>query len=166
MLGTISQFTTILGSYWYERNLKEVEVRTVLFYGALIGIISSFSSVIFAKRWNVEAGINDMAFIILTSSIFDVIGLAMYLLPSLALFAKITPKGIEGTIFAFLTGMYNLSNSVFSPMVGAWVNNTFVGVTAEDLDGYADLMWISFGLSFAALPLLYLIPLKSDIEKW
>ena len=111
-------------------------------------------------------GINDMVFIVITDTIFGVIVLATSLLPTLALFAKITPKGIEGTIFAFLTGTYNLSGNVIAPVIGAKVNDLFVGVTADELGGYASLMWISFGMSFAALPLVYLIPLKSDIDKW
>jgi hypothetical protein len=45
----------------------------------------------FAKRWNIAMGINDMAFIILTDTVFGVISLAMSTLPTLALFAKITP---------------------------------------------------------------------------
>jgi hypothetical protein len=34
--------------------------------------------------------------------------IAFSTLPLMALFAKITPKRIEGTIFAFLTGTWNL----------------------------------------------------------
>ena len=166
VLGIIGQVTGILGSFWYERNLKHVEVRTILFWGLPVSIVSSFCSYIFAKRWNLEVGISDMVFIVLTNTVFGVVALAMNILPTLALFARITPKGIEGTIFAFLTGTFNLANQVFSPMVGAWINNNFVGVTAEDLTGYATLQLISFGLCFTAFPLQYLIPLKSDIERW
>ena len=119
VLGIIGQVTGILGSFWYERNLKHVEVRTILFWGLLVSIVSSFCSYIFAKRWNLEVGISDMVFIVLTNTVFGVVALAMNILPTLALFARITPKGIEGTIFAFLTGTFNLANQVFSPMVGA-----------------------------------------------
>lgn len=81
-------------------------------------------------------GIPDVAFIILTDTIFGVISLAMNTLPTLALFAKITPKKIEGTVFAFLTGTTNLANNVLAPMVCVWINEKFVGVTAENLDNY------------------------------
>ena len=46
----------------------------------------------------------------------------MNLLPTLALFAKITPTKIEGTVFAFLTGTTNLANNVLAPLVGVWIN--------------------------------------------
>ena len=90
----------------------------------------------------------------------------MNTLPTLALFAKITPHRIEGTIFAFLTGTFNLANNVLSPMVGVWLNDHFVKVTADDLTGYPKLCFINFCLCFLALPFLYMIPLKEDIENW
>ena len=89
----------------------------------------------------------------------NVVGVAVKVTTSLG-------EVVEGTIFAFLTGTFNLSNNVFSPLIGAWVNDKFVHVTADDLSGYPKLQLISFALSFLALPLVYLIPTKADIEKW
>jgi hypothetical protein len=73
-------------------------------------------------RWNTLIGMNDIIFIVLTDTIFGVISLAMNTLPTLALFARVTPRKIEGTVFAFLTGTTNLANSVISPMIGVWIN--------------------------------------------
>ena len=52
----------------------------------------------------------------------------MVLLPFMVLFAKITPKRIEATCFAFLTGTCNLISGMRG-LVGSIVNETFVGVT-------------------------------------
>ena len=117
-------------------------------------------------RLNTKVGINDIVFIVLTDTIFGVISLAMNTLPTLALFAKITPAKIEGTVFAFLTGTTNLANSVLAPMVGVWINEQFVGVTAEDLSKYKNLCLISLAMSFLGFVILTLIPLKEDIAKW
>ena len=81
-------------------------------------------------RWNLAIGVIDIIFIIFTDVVFGCLALALNVLPSLALFAKITPPGVEGTIFAFLTGTWNLADGVVSPMIGAWINKTFVGVDA------------------------------------
>jgi hypothetical protein len=40
----------------------------------------------------------------------------------MALFAKITPKRIEGTTFAFLTGTMNFATTVIGPGMGVWEN--------------------------------------------
>ena len=76
----------------------------------------------------------------------------------MALFAKVTPKGIEGTLFASLTGISNLDNSVLQPLVGNFINS-FVGVTKDDLSGYSTLILIQFIMSFIGFALLPLIPL-------
>jgi hypothetical protein len=62
----------------------------------------------FAMRWNLAMGINDYVFIIFSDVVFGAISTSFGTLPILALFAKITPRRIEGTMFAFLTGTSNL----------------------------------------------------------
>ena len=82
----------------------------------------------------------------------------------MALFAKITPKRIEGTIFAFLTGTSNLDQSVLQPLLGNFVN-LFVGVNKDDLSGYSTLMLIALICSPIGFALVFLIPLKKDIDE-
>lgn len=137
-----------------------------MYYSTIFSLVSSLSQYAFACRWNVLLGVNDIAFIVLTDTVFGVISLAMNTLPTLALFAKITPTKIEGTVFAFLTGTTNLANSVLSPMVGVWLNEKFVGVTADDLSKYKQLCLISLLMSFLGFFILPLIPLKRDIQRY
>ena len=151
---------------YYEAYLKDLEVRRVLYWSTIFSVISAISSYAFAVRFNVLIGVNDIVFILLTDTMFGVISLAMNTLPTLALFAKITPTKIEGTVFAFLTGTTNLANSVLSPMVGVWLNEKFVGVTADDLSKYKDLCLIGIVSSVLGFLILPLIPLKSDIVYW
>ena len=151
---------------YYEAYLKDLEVRKVLYWSTIFSVISSVSQYAFAIRFNLLIGINDIVFILLTDTMFGVISLAMNTLPTLALFAKITPTKIEGTVFAFLTGTTNLANSVLSPMVGVWLNEKFVGVTADDLSKYKDLCLIGIISSVLGFLILPLIPLKSDIVYW
>mmetsp|Transcript_29038 Transcript_29038/g.43792 ORF Transcript_29038/g.43792 Transcript_29038/m.43792 type:complete len:167 (+) Transcript_29038:1222-1722(+) len=166
MLGLIGQSTGILGTMFYESRLKDLEVRTVIYYSTIFSVVSSLSQYAFASRWNTALGINDIVFIVLTDTVFGVIGLAMNTLPTLALFAKITPPKIEGTVFAFLTGTTNLANNVLSPMVGVWMNEQFIGVTAENLSNYKQLCMIGLITSFLGFLILPLIPLKADIQKF
>lgn len=166
MLGTIGQFTSILGVQFYSEYLKDVEVRTVMYYSTVCSIISSLSQYAMACRWNTQIGVPDLMFIVCTDTIFGIMSLAMNTLPTLALFAKVTPAKIEGTVFAFLTGTTNLANSVLAPMVGVFINEKFAGVTAEDLSNYKKLCLISLATSFLGFFILPLIPHKADINKW
>lgn len=164
MFGVISKFCHILGTIYYKAYLKNVETRTVIFWSTIISVFSTFIHYAFAMRWNLAIGVNDIIFIIFTDVVFGCLALALNVLPSLALFAKITPPGVEGTIFAFLTGTWNLADGVVSPMIGAWINKTFVGVDAKDLTKYPQLCLISFICSFLGFIILPLIPLQKDIE--
>jgi len=112
MITLIGQVCSIIGVVIYELALKEVEVRTVLFWNVVLGIIGSFLNYCFAMRWNLAWGISDYAFIIFTDVVFGAITTAFSTLPVMALFAKITPKRVEGTVFAFLTGTANFDAAV------------------------------------------------------
>jgi len=151
---------------FYESKLKDIEVRTVIYWSTFFSLISSLSQYAFACRWNTLIGMNDILFIVLTDTVFGVISLAMNTLPTLALFAKITPRKIEGTVFAFLTGTTNLANNVLSPMVGVWINENFIGVTADDLSKYKYLCLVGFVTSFLGFLILPLIPLKDEIKQY
>jgi len=85
-------------------------------------------------------------------------------LPTLALFARITPSKIEGTVFAFLTGTSNLASIVISPLVGVWINDHYVHVTANNLSNYKYLCLMGIFSSFLGFLILPLIPLKEQID--
>ena len=55
--------------------------------------------------------------------------MAFNMLPCMALAAKIIPKGLEGTLYAFITGIMNLDTMTLQPLVGNFINVDFVGVT-------------------------------------
>jgi len=81
-------------------------------------------------------------------------------LPLVVLFAKITPKNIEATTFAFLTGMVNLAR-LLSRLGGSWLNNALIGVTLEDLSLYWVLTAILIGTSFYPILFLWLLPTRA-----
>ena len=76
--------------------------------GEGVMMLGAFSAYAFAMRWNLQVGMSDYLFLFLTDVVFSSIQIAFTTLPLMSLFAKITPKRIEGTIFAFLTGTWNL----------------------------------------------------------
>ena len=136
MLVLIGQICHIIGALIYKAVCRNIETRWMVFFAFVVNVIGSFLNYAFAKRWNLDWGIPDLYFLLFTDVVFSVISTILYSLPILALFAKITPPRVEGTIFAFLTGTMNFSGTVISPAVGTWLNNKFVGVNKNDLSGY------------------------------
>jgi len=166
MFGVISKVCHIFGTMYYKAYLKDYETRTIILWSTIISCVSTFVHYAFAMRWNLAIGVSDLIFIIFTDVVFGVLALSMNVLPCLALFAKITPAGIEGTIFAFLTGSWNFADGVISPQVGALINKMFAQVSAKDLHNYSRLTLIAFICSFLGFLILPLIPLKDEIEKY
>jgi hypothetical protein len=166
MFGVISKVCHIFGTMYYKAYLKDYETRTIILWSTIISVVSTFVHYAFAMRWNITIGVSDLIFIVFTDVVFGCLALAMNVLPCLSLFAKITPPGIEGTIFAFLTGSWNFADGVLSPMVGAQINKFFAQVTAKDLHNYSRLTLIAFMCSFLVFLILPLIPLKGDIERY
>ena len=123
MLVLIGQLCHILGALIYKAFCRNVDTRTMVFASFATTIISSFLNFCFAKRWNLGWGIPDMVFLIFTDVVFAIIGTLLYTLPIMALFAKITPKNIEGTTYAFLTGTMNFGSTVISPSIGTFINH-------------------------------------------
>merc|ERR1712086_76713 len=151
----------LLGTAYYNMYLKEQEVRTLIRYATYLSIFGALVNLAWANRLNLEYGISDGAFVLLTDIGLGTLSLAYTQLPIMVLFAKITPSHIEATCFAFLTGTLNFCNGVVSTYVGSLVNDTFVGVTASDLSNFPKLACISLVTSFFPLALLRLIPLRS-----
>ena len=159
-------FCSILGTMYYEAKLKNYEVRDIVRIGVYLAMLQALLSYGFAMRWNLSIGLPDIYCVLFSEIAFGVFVTSLSILPTMALFAKITPPRIEGTIFAMLTGTTNLAYQVISPLIGAWLNNNFIipPVTADNLESYPKLMAINICFSCFGLMILPLIPLKKHIN--
>lgn len=164
MIALVGQVVSVLGVILYERCLKTYEVRYVVMIGFCLQIFGAFLNYAFAMRWNLSIGISDYVFLFASDVVFASMSIAFATLPLMALFAKITPKRIEGTIFAFLTGTWNLDATVIQPLIGNFINS-FVGVTKDDLSGYSTLMLIGFIMSPLGIAYAFLIPLREFCDE-
>ena len=102
----------MFGVLLYEQFFKLVEVRWLFFWSVIVNIIRAFFNYALAMRWNLACNINDLAFIIFNAIVFDSLLTAFKSIPLLSLFAQVCPKRIEGTIYAFLSGVSNLDWAV------------------------------------------------------
>jgi MFS family permease len=138
----------------------------MILFAMITAVVSTFLNFVFAKRWNKNMGIDDIFFLFFTDVVFSTIQTLLYSLPIMALFAKITPKRIEGTTFAFLTGTMNFASTVISPGMGTLINHEFVHVNKRDLSNYSTLCLIAFICAIVTFVLLPLIPTKLQIREF
>jgi len=166
LLILIGQLCHVLGALTYKAFCRSVDTRTMVLLAFTTASLGAFLNFCFAKRWNQDWGISDLVFLLFTDVVFEVVVTVLYTLPIMALFAKITPRKIEGTVFATLTGIMNFASTVIAPGMGSLINREFVGVHKTDLSQYSTLCLIAFCCSLLNFALLPLIPTKIQIRQF
>jgi len=131
-LGKVKLVTSVaglLGVAVYNKWLKEVEIKDVLYWSSLISAPLGLTQLILVNHWNRDLGIPDSLFVFGDDAVLTVLGQIAFM-PTLVLAAKLCPVGIEGTLFALLMSTFNLAGIVGSE-VGALLTKV-LGVTATD----------------------------------
>ena len=141
-------------------------MRSIVRVGMYLTVFQGMFQYAFAMRWNLAIGIPDTVCVVLSEAALGMFITSLSVLPTMALFSQITPKNVEGTIFALLTGTCNLSYYVIAPFIGSQLNSLFIHppVTADNLSTYSYLMAINFLFSFIGLSIIPLLPFKSEVK--
>lgn len=166
MLNVFSNLSTTLGSICYNKYLKDYEVRDLMRWGLYMNIAAGVANLLWVKRVNLDYGISDTLFSITTDVVVGTLSLAFRMMPTMILFAKITPPHLEATCFAFLNAIISFMYGVICTRTGTFINDTFIGVTSNDLSNFSMIAWVLIVTRFLPLGLVWLIPLKKDIEKY
>ena len=122
MLTVLGFFCLLIGSALYTKYFKEKEFRSLIIMEMIIGLIFAPFSYMFILRINVQYGIPDLALIIFTDTVQDIVSQCFVFLPMAVMFAKITPKRIEATSFALLAGVSNFRATIRG-WTGSWIND-------------------------------------------
>ncbi len=132
MIGILSIFTfffRLIGIYLCEKfDLYKQDMSSLYVIFIAAGLFFAPIQLLYVFRMNVELGIPDIAVLILNTLISESLCACLVVLPLIVAFTKITPKRVEGTVFAFLSGTYNTAAMV-SGISGTVFNQLFVGVT-------------------------------------
>lgn len=133
MISVAAYVAMLAGIVIYKSCLSSYEPRTMLAISSVIGMIGSFFSLILVLQWNLKIGISNLVFVYFTDTFTVALAQAFYLIPSTAFFAKIIPTRVEGTLFAFIMSIMNLTTT-FSKISGGLINSLFFHVTTDNLD--------------------------------
>jgi len=164
MLTVLGFACLFLGTLIYKAYFRAAEYRSLIMMEALISIILAPISFIFVLRINIQWGIPDMAIIIFTDVVSEIVSQCLVFLPMSVVYAKICPRRIEATSFAVLSSVSSFRGTIRS-WLGTFINQQWVGVTIKNLNNYWILVTISFSCSFLPLFFLWLIPTRDEISK-
>lgn len=108
----IGNISLLIGSIMYNRYFSNWEFRKSINIANYITIIGGLLGVAFVWNLNRYIGLNDIIIYVLQAFFEDALIMSFVDLPCMVLLAKVTPRHIEGTVFAIFTGALIFTNVV------------------------------------------------------
>lgn len=155
MIYAVGALASIVGVVIYQKTLKTVSFRKLLFFAQLLYGLTGMLDLAFVKRWNLIAGIPDSFFVITEECVARIVSRIRWT-PMIVLSTKLCPIGIEGTFFALLMCIDSLG-SLTSKWCGGMVLH-FMGVTRTNFRNLWLAILVRNLLRLATLGLIFLVP--------
>ena len=156
----VSSLAHLFGVLIYRNALKQIKLKTLIFWASLISVPLALSEVLLTTHYNRSLGVPDELFTLSDTAVIAVLG-QVASMPTLILAASLCPPGVEGTLFAALMSIYNFAGTL-SYEFGAcltWV----LGVTQ---DNYANISLLVVLCSLSnLLPLPFIDSIDPGVEK-
>ena len=154
----VTSIASLIGIFIFQKFLKEVPFRQILGWSTVIAAALGMTTLLLVTHANRALGIDDHLFSLGDSLILTVMGQITWL-PVLILSARLCPKGIEATLFALLTSVWNLS-MLLSHEFGALLTH-LLGITETNFDNLWLLVIITNLSTLLPLPFIGWLP-KED----
>mmetsp|Transcript_14234 Transcript_14234/g.19808 ORF Transcript_14234/g.19808 Transcript_14234/m.19808 type:complete len:299 (-) Transcript_14234:178-1074(-) len=130
-LQVAGSLSSLLGVYLYQTRLKEMSIKRLLTICTLLSVPLGLTQLILINGINRQLGIPDQWFALGDDVILATLGEIAFM-PLLVISAKVCPPGIEGTLFATLMSLFNLSG-ILGQELGAGLTSA-LGVTDKNFE--------------------------------
>lgn len=147
----VTSAASLLGVWVYQKFLRTVAIKDILFWSAIISAPLGLTSLILISHANRAIGIPDGAFVFGDDVALAILGQVAFL-PTLVLAARICPRNVEAVLFATLMSIFNGASTVGTE-VGAALTK-WLGVTENNFENLS-LLTIICSLS-SLYPLLFI----------
>lgn len=138
-LSVLAYVTLFFSTFLYNGLLKNQEIWLLMMCACLLNAFGAFTTILYTTEHTL--GLKPYDFVFLTSTVTDTLCEAYTTLPAMVLFAKLIPKNVESSLFAFMTGVLNFATMTVSRELGIWINS-MVGVYYKSPnDNNLPLVW-------------------------
>eukprot|EP01064_Diplonema_japonicum_P005237 TRINITY_DN13531_c0_g1_i1.p1 TRINITY_DN13531_c0_g1~~TRINITY_DN13531_c0_g1_i1.p1 ORF type:complete len:522 (+),score=43.00 TRINITY_DN13531_c0_g1_i1:56-1621(+) len=97
-----------LGVAMYKQRMSNMSWRTIYYVTSAVSFVFSIMQVVLILRWNRTVGVSDLVFALGDNSVAVFVA-AIQFLPTVIMYISMCPAGAEGSVYALLTTMSNLS---------------------------------------------------------
>ena len=161
LLGSLASLAGVLT---FRYLLKDKPIKDIILWTTLLSVPLGLTQVLLTSHVNRDFGIPDKLFALTDTVVLSVLGQIAFM-PTLVLAAKLCPPGVEGTLFATLMSIFNLSSTVSSEL-GAGLTS-LLGVSESNFDNLSLLVAIcavSNALPLLAIQLLDKVGATSQVD--
>jgi len=152
----------ILGFISYYFCCSDVSARKVMFWGTLITVGITSTSLLLYTGVSQQVGIPNEVFLLVDDSVAnfasDIISI-----PVLAIVAIMCPTGMEATVFCFYTSLQNiaitLSSDISAGLMAAY------GITSHNFDNIVQLRVLTLALQLIPCALVWLLPSEEELDE-
>ncbi|KAJ3068259.1 hypothetical protein HDU98_008590 [Podochytrium sp. JEL0797] len=179
-IDTIGDVFAFFGLIAYTRYFKRTKFSLIFFWTQILVAICGMSDIVLVKRWNVEAGISDIFFLIGSQTIINTL-YTFQAMPFFVLAAQLCPKDIEATFYAAMMSIGNIGGNI-GTMYGGYlleslhivrtstlpvmVNGTLTTPTEEyDFTNLPLFLWIRVAsMAASAAVVFWMMPNQPEAE--
>lgn len=149
----MGQMMVLSASFVYNRHLKGVPFRKLMFWVQIVYALSLLSDLVLVQQVNLKMGISNEAYVLCLSALAEAVA-QFRILPFSVLLAGLCPRGCEGSLFAFFASalcMSSIVSGVFGVGLAALVGvggpgdsaGLSVGIALQFMAALVPLRWIS-----------------------
>lgn len=165
LLSISSAIMTMVGLSMYKIWCFHTSFRSIYVITTVLGSFFSLLQLVLVYRWNRQFGMPDTVFA-LGDNTFMQFASALQMMPACIMFVVLCPEGSEGTTYALLTTVLNLSQTVASN-IGTYLTSVWdtsnASISAGNYTGVAHLTVLTSVLHL--LPILFISLLPASKEE-
>ena len=155
-VGSVGGF---VGVQIYRRFFIASNVRVLYAVVIVFATGISLMTLIVVFRINVAWGISDFAFSFGDEVVVSMVAFIIQM-PILVVTAKLAPKGVESTVYAFGAAVHNIGSSLGSNLSALAIRS--FGIKKGNFENLWKLIVLCANTTFIVLPLLFLLPKYSN----
>eukprot|EP00667_Euglena_gracilis_P003861 EG_transcript_3875 len=157
--GLLEAGCTVLGSVLFNTCLAGSTYRKAFAVTQVLSVFANSVDIVQLQRWNHAVGVPDHLFMLGKVALQSTCGMLNFM-PSMVLFSKLCPEGVESSVFALLAGFTNFGDAV-SSYVGSYTLQALGlgGIGKGQVDNFSNAWKASLLNACIPIAILALLPL-------
>jgi hypothetical protein len=153
--GALANFFSFVGMILPDK-LFNFTAKGKFFYGTLLLTLVSVPDLMIVTKFNEYLGVSVTVLLFGSTTFSSVIYTAFYQLPTLVIFAHVTPKDVEATFFSFLSAVFNISMNLGLVFSGIVMNVT--GINSSTSPDIWMLIVLADVIGLASMLCIFILP--------